>query len=88
MVDLTEEIMAIKGVSEILWVFAGFGDSDMKSMEESFFVLWKVLDKVYRNIESKTGIELSTETEPSGQDEKIVQLLDEFTKKVRNPGKK
>ncbi|RRG07433.1 MAG: hypothetical protein DUD30_00610 [Lactobacillus sp.] len=55
MVDLTEELMAINGVAEILWVFAGFKDTDMASMDDSFFVLWQVLRKVYQDIGDKTG---------------------------------
>ena len=61
MVDLTDEIMNINGVAEILWVFSSFGETDMKSMNESFYVLNDVLTRTAKRIERKTSANDITE---------------------------
>ena len=61
MVDLTDEIMNINGVAEILWVFSSFGETDMKSMNDSFYVLNDVLTRTAKSIERKTSATNITE---------------------------
>ena len=59
MLDLTDELNDLKGISELLWILSGFRHSDLTSMSEGLYLLSKTQDDIIKKIEKKTE-----ETEP------------------------